>query len=221
MTPPSTADDTQFHDYATLDDFQPTVSQWPPKEPQEYSDPVNAPVNRGKIRTSGVPNVYNEPMLPGENRAVQPQEYSDPVNVPVNGGKIRTSGLANVYNEPMHPGEKRAVGKDGIVTDRQGYAMLDPVARSYEGPMTNGAQKNVAEGISSLPVPQSYETPFETSFGSLYEDASSTNVSRSTTPVNMRRESPEGNDTNLATNHTLSEKEACSTHNYATLESPK
>ena len=205
VTPPSTADDSQLHEYATLDDFQPTVSQWPPaaEQPQEYSNPVVAVGNAQNNRTSGVPNVYSEPVLPGENHKV---------------------------------------GEDGIVTDLQGYASLDPTVHSYECPLTGEGAKSGAEGMSTLPIPQPYETPFESS----YEDASSTNMSRSTTPAGSRRESPERKDTDPATNHTSTQAaaeeeinpyaepsrvtedkmanngdEAPPTHDYATLEPPK
>ena len=203
VTPPSTADDSQVHEYATLDDFQPTVSQWPPKQPQEYSNPVATAVSSTQNnRTSGVPNVYSEPVLP-------------------------------------HGSYK--VGEDGIVTDLQGYASLDPTAHSYDYPLTSEGAKSGAEGMSTLPIPQPYETPFESS----YEDASSTNISRSTTPAGSRRESPErkDKDTDPATNHTSTQAderinpytepspfpedrtangyEAPLSHDYATLEPPK
>ena len=200
VTPPSTADDSQLHEYATLDNFQPTVSQWPPTQPQEYSNPVVAISSAQNNRTSGVPNVYSEPVLPGE---------------------------------------KYKVGEDGIVTDLQGYASLDPTAHSYDYALTSEGTKGGSKGVSTLSIPQPYETPFESS----YEDASSMNVSQSTTPAGSRRESPERKDTDLATKSTLTtaeEKvnpyaepspvpqdkmansdEAPPTHDYATLEPPK
>ncbi len=202
VTPPSTADDSQLHEYATLDNFQPTVNQWPPEKPQEYSNPIVAISGAQNNRTSGVPNVYSEPVLPGENYKV---------------------------------------GEDGIVTDLQGYASLDPTAHSYDYPLTSeGAKAGAAKGVSTLSIPQPYETPFESS----YEDASSTNMSQSTTPAGSRRESPERKDTDPATNRhtstTVEEKitpyaepypvpkdktansdEAPPTHDYATLEPPK
>lgn len=200
VTPPSTADDSQLHEYATLDNFQPTVSQWPPEQPQEYSNPIIAVSSVQNNHTSGVPNVYSEPVLPGESYKV---------------------------------------GEDGIVTDLQGYASLDPTAHSYAYPLTSEGAKSGAEGMSTLPIPQPYETPFESS----YEDASSTNVSQSTTPAGSRRESPERKDADPATNHTSTQAgerinpyaepspvpedktangdEAPPTHDYATLEPPK
>ena len=196
VTPPSTADDSQLHEYATLDNFQPNVSQWPPEQPQEYSNPI----------------------------------------VPVSGEKDRTSGAPNVYSEPMLPGVSYKVGEDGIVTDLQGYASLDPTAHSYDYAQTSGTAKSDAEGMSTLPIPQPYETPFESS----YEDASSTNI----TPASSRRESPERNETSPATDHISPQveerinpyaepspvpedrlasgnDEAPPTHDYATLEPPK
>ena len=200
VTPPSTADDSQLHEYATLDNFQPTVSQWPPTKPQEYSNPIVAVSSAQNNRTSGVPNIYSEPVLAGE---------------------------------------KYKVGEDGIVTDLQGYASLDPTAHSYDYALTSEGAKGESKGVSTLSIPQPYETPFESS----YEDASSMNVSQSTTPAGSRRENPERKDTDPATNHTSTTAEerinpyaepspapkdktansdkAPPTHDYATLEPPK
>ena len=154
VTPPSaTADDLRPHEYASLDDFQPTVNQWPP-QPQEYSNPTAIPpVAKETGYLSKPPHAYSEPVL-------------------------------------QNSGEYK-VGEDGIVTDQQGYAALDPTVHMYDQPQVNGAaaasKNGGGEGISTLFVPQPYETPLESS----YEDASSVNVSRSNTPLNERRESPE------------------------------
>ena len=198
VTPPSTAgEDSQLHEYATLDNFQPSIPPWPP----------------------------------------QVREYSSPTN-PTHGEAAAEA--ANAYSEPEYPHRECQVGEDGIVTDLQGYATLDPTAHSYDYPQVNGAACNGAEGVATLPVPQPYQMPLESS----YEDASSTNISRSSTPLSVggRRESPERGDAGLLyvedtaspymepvpsptpqVNRPTAERDTISspTHNYATLEPPK
>ena len=208
VTPPSTAGaDSQIHDYATLDNFQPTVPQWPPQQPREYSDPT------------------------------------PPLNGEVAYYASSSGEAAAAYSEPLTQNGGYKVGEDGIVTDLQGYASLDPTAHhSYDYPQVNGEARVGTEGLSTLSIPQPYETPLESS----YEDASSTNMSRSSTPLSARRESPKRREMDPVSNYTSLKGEEKSspyaehspvpdvdqlsspgrtvsspTHDYATLEPPK
>lgn len=198
VTPPSiTGEDSQVHEYATLDNFQPTASQWPLQQPQEYSIPIPSP--KGEV-----------------------------VHYTSSSGEASTA-----YSEAVVRDGSYVVGEDGTVTDLQGYASLDPSAHhSYDYPHINGAASAFgAEAVSTLSVPHPYETPLESS----YEDASSTNLSRSSTPLSVRRETPERGegeekaspyaepipilnaDKPRSPNNTAS----FPTHDYATLEPPK
>lgn len=198
VTPPSTTgEDSQVHEYATLDNFQPTVLQWPLHQPQEYSNPTPSP-------------------------------NGEAVHYASSSGEASTG-----YSKPVVQDGSYIVGEDGIVTDLHGYATLDPTTHhSYDYPHTNGATSTfAAEVVSTLTVPQPYETPLESS----YEDASSTNLSRSSTPLSVRSGSPgreegeeksspyaEPSPTPDADKPTSpSNVASCPTHDYATLEPPK
>lgn len=198
VTPPSiTGEDSQLHEYATLDNFQPTASQWPLQQPQEYSIPT--PSSKGEV-----------------------------VRYTSSSGEASTA-----YSESVVRDGSYVVGEDGIVTDLQGYASLDPTAHhSYDYPHINGAASAFgAEVASTLSVPQPYETPLESS----YEDASSNNLSRSSTPLSVRRGSPErGEGEEKASPYaeptsipdadksgSSSNTASFPAHDYATLEPPK
>lgn len=206
VTPPSTAEEyAQIHEYATLDNFQSTLSPWTiHQQPQEYSTPVTpSPVTPSPV-----------------NRDVIPHNIS-PIEA------------ANAYREATLENRNYQVGEDGIVTDLEGYAAIAPMAHSYDCPQVNGAAVSGEEPTSTLPIPQPYETPFESS----YEDASSTTISRASTPLSAKRESPERGEHKPASNTMSLERggrinpysspsprpdasDEPGSHNYATLESP-
>ena len=201
--------------------------------PLPYSSVLTPP------STAGVdPQIHDYATLDNfQSTHCQPQEYSAPVTPsPVIGcitPQAPYTEAANAYSEPAVNEGNYRVGEDGVLTDLQGYATLDPTAHTYECPQANAAAASGGEDhVSTLHIPQPYETPFESS----YEDASSTTMSRASTPLSERssRDSPERRETIEPENSQREEKinpyttsflkpeiQVPGSHNYATLESPK